>query len=86
MQKSFLSYLRFNKPFSFSFLNSSQDHDVLIYNCNIGEWSGEALRIMAGMTAGQLLQAQVAGYDEHGIPLVHLYLAIGAQVFILPSY
>lgn len=41
---------------------------------------------MAGMTAGQLLQAQVAGYDEHGIPLVHLYLAIGAQVFILPSY
>lgn len=49
---------------------------------NETEWSGEALRIMAGMTAGQLLQAQVAGYDERGIPLLHLYLAIGAQQII----
>lgn len=44
------------------------------------EWNGEALRIMAGLTAGQLLHAQVAGYDEAGLPLVHLYLTIGAQV------
>lgn len=46
------------------------------------EWSGEALRIMAGLTAGQLLHAQVAGYDEAGLPLVHLYLTLHPQVFI----
>lgn len=44
------------------------------------EWSGEALRIMAGLTAGQLLHAQVAGYDEAGLPLVHLYLTLHPQV------
>ncbi|CAH2086438.1 unnamed protein product [Euphydryas editha] len=43
------------------------------------EWSGEALRIMAGLTAGQLLHAQVAGYDEAGLPLVHLYLTLNPQ-------
>ncbi|GBP76215.1 A-kinase anchor protein 1, mitochondrial [Eumeta japonica] len=49
---------------------------------NESEWGGEALRIMAGLTAGQLLHAQVAGYDEAGLPLVHLYLTIGAQQVI----
>lgn len=47
------------------------------------EWSGEALRIMAGLTAGQLLHAQVAGYDETGLPLVHLYLTLHPQVSYL---
>lgn len=46
------------------------------------EWSGEALRIMAGLTAGQLLHAQVAGYDELGLPLVHLYLTLNPQQVI----
>ncbi|XP_049867658.1 A-kinase anchor protein 1, mitochondrial isoform X2 [Pectinophora gossypiella] len=46
------------------------------------EWSGEALRIMAGLTAGQLLHAQVAGYDEAGLPLVHLYLTLHPQQVI----
>ncbi|KAJ0180558.1 hypothetical protein K1T71_003962 [Dendrolimus kikuchii] len=46
------------------------------------EWSGEALRIMAGLTAGQLLHAQVAGYDENGVPLVHLYLTLHPQQVI----
>ncbi|XP_050345516.1 A-kinase anchor protein 1, mitochondrial isoform X1 [Nymphalis io] len=46
------------------------------------EWSGEALRIMAGLTAGQLLHAQVAGYDEAGLPLVHLYLTLNPQQVI----
>lgn len=46
------------------------------------EWSGEALRIMAGLTAGQLLHAQVAGYDEAGVPLVHLYLTLHPQQVI----
>ncbi|XP_004924819.1 A-kinase anchor protein 1, mitochondrial isoform X3 [Bombyx mandarina] len=46
------------------------------------EWSGEALRIMAGLTAGQLLHAQVAGYDETGLPLVHLYLTLHPQQVI----
>ncbi|XP_068629716.1 A-kinase anchor protein 1, mitochondrial-like isoform X2 [Battus philenor] len=46
------------------------------------EWSSEALRIMAGLTAGQLLHAQVAGYDEAGLPLVHLYLTLNPQQVI----
>ncbi|XP_061711590.1 A-kinase anchor protein 1, mitochondrial isoform X2 [Cydia pomonella] len=46
------------------------------------EWSSEALRIMAGLTAGQLLHAQVAGYDEAGLPLVHLYLTLHPQQVI----
>ncbi|XP_013195867.1 A-kinase anchor protein 1, mitochondrial isoform X2 [Amyelois transitella] len=46
------------------------------------EWSNEALRIMAGLTAGQLLHAQVAGYDETGLPLVHLYLTLSPQQVI----
>ncbi|KAM3963138.1 LOW QUALITY PROTEIN: A-kinase anchor protein spoonbill [Aphomia sociella] len=46
------------------------------------EWSNEALRIMAGLTAGQLLHAQVAGYDECGLPLVHLYLTLNPQQVI----
>ncbi|KOB79527.1 KH domain-containing protein [Operophtera brumata] len=41
---------------------------------NEAEWSGEALRIMAGLTAGQLLHAQVAGYDEAGLPLQVIFL------------
>ncbi|XP_041976874.1 A-kinase anchor protein 1, mitochondrial isoform X2 [Aricia agestis] len=49
---------------------------------NEAEWSGEALRIMAGLTAGQLLHAQVAGYDEAARPLVHLYLTINPQQVI----
>ncbi|KAH9630677.1 hypothetical protein HF086_003968 [Spodoptera exigua] len=49
---------------------------------NEQEWSGEALRIMAGLTAGQLLHAQVAGYDEAGLPLVHLYLTLHPQQVI----
>lgn len=49
---------------------------------NDAEWSGEALRIMAGLTAGQLLHAQVAGYDEAGLPLVHLYLTLHPQQVI----
>ncbi|CAB3224592.1 unnamed protein product [Arctia plantaginis] len=49
---------------------------------NESEWSGEALRIMAGLTAGQLLHAQVAGYDEAGLPLVHLYLTLHPQQVI----
>ncbi|XP_034840514.1 A-kinase anchor protein 1, mitochondrial isoform X2 [Maniola hyperantus] len=49
---------------------------------NEAEWSGEALRIMAGLTAGQLLHAQVAGYDEEGLPLVHLYLTLSPQQVI----
>lgn len=49
---------------------------------NESTWSGEALRIMAGLTAGQLLHAQVAGYDEAGLPLVHLYLTLGPQQVI----
>ncbi|KAL4710735.1 hypothetical protein ACJJTC_004380 [Scirpophaga incertulas] len=49
---------------------------------NEAEWSGEALRIMAGLTAGQLLHAQVAGYDETGLPLVHLFLAISPKQVI----
>ncbi|KAJ2952726.1 hypothetical protein O0L34_g7076 [Tuta absoluta] len=49
---------------------------------NEAEWSGEALRIMAGLTAGQLLHAQVAGYDETGLPLVHLYLTLHPQQVI----
>ncbi|PZC84443.1 A-kinase anchor protein 1, mitochondrial [Helicoverpa armigera] len=49
---------------------------------NEPEWSGEALRIMAGLTAGQLLHAQVAGYDEAGLPLVHLYLTLHPQQVI----
>ncbi|CAH0720871.1 unnamed protein product, partial [Brenthis ino] len=49
---------------------------------NETEWSGEALRIMAGLTAGQLLHAQVAGYDEAGLPLVHLYLTLNPQQVI----
>ncbi|CAG9585421.1 unnamed protein product [Danaus chrysippus] len=49
---------------------------------NESEWSGEALRIMAGLTAGQLLHAQVAGYDERGLPLVHLYLTLSPQQVI----
>ncbi|XP_023947873.2 A-kinase anchor protein 1, mitochondrial isoform X2 [Bicyclus anynana] len=49
---------------------------------NEEEWSGEALRIMAGLTAGQLLHAQVAGYDETGVPLVHLYLTLSPQQVI----
>ncbi|KAJ8725677.1 hypothetical protein PYW08_003860 [Mythimna loreyi] len=49
---------------------------------NETEWSGEALRIMAGLTAGQLLHAQVAGYDEAGLPLVHLYLTLHPQQVI----
>ncbi|CAH0604715.1 unnamed protein product [Chrysodeixis includens] len=49
---------------------------------NEPEWSAEALRIMAGLTAGQLLHAQVAGYDEAGLPLVHLYLTLHPQQVI----
>ncbi|KAG6442575.1 hypothetical protein O3G_MSEX002434 [Manduca sexta] len=49
---------------------------------NEPEWSNEALRIMAGLTAGQLLHAQVAGYDEAGLPLVHLYLTLNPQQVI----
>ncbi|KAI8434946.1 hypothetical protein MSG28_003413 [Choristoneura fumiferana] len=49
---------------------------------NESEWSSEALRIMAGLTAGQLLHAQVAGYDEAGLPLVHLYLTLHPQQVI----
>ncbi|XP_063620785.1 A-kinase anchor protein 1, mitochondrial isoform X2 [Cydia splendana] len=49
---------------------------------NEPEWSSEALRIMAGLTAGQLLHAQVAGYDEAGLPLVHLYLTLHPQQVI----
>ncbi|XP_045785731.1 A-kinase anchor protein 1, mitochondrial isoform X2 [Maniola jurtina] len=49
---------------------------------NEADWSGEALRIMAGLTAGQLLHAQVAGYDEEGLPLVHLYLTLSPQQVI----
>lgn len=49
---------------------------------NEPEWSNEALRIMAGLTAGQLLHAQVAGYDECGLPLVHLYLTLSPQQVI----
>ncbi|XP_072944430.1 A-kinase anchor protein 1, mitochondrial-like isoform X2 [Epargyreus clarus] len=49
---------------------------------NEADWSGEALRIMAGLTAGQLLHAQVAGYDEAGLPLVHLYLTLHPQQVI----
>ncbi|CAG4989596.1 unnamed protein product [Parnassius apollo] len=49
---------------------------------NEAEWSSEALRIMAGLTAGQLLHAQVAGYDEAGLPLVHLYLTLNPQQVI----
>lgn len=49
---------------------------------NETDWSGEALRIMAGLTAGQLLHAQVAGYNEAGLPLVHLYLTLHPQQVI----
>ncbi|XP_013146231.1 PREDICTED: A-kinase anchor protein 1, mitochondrial isoform X1 [Papilio polytes] len=49
---------------------------------NEEDWSSEALRIMAGLTAGQLLHAQVAGYDEAGLPLVHLYLTLNPQQVI----
>ncbi|XP_022114422.2 A-kinase anchor protein 1, mitochondrial [Pieris rapae] len=49
---------------------------------NEPDWSSEALRIMAGLTAGQMLHAQVAGYDETGLPLVHLYLTLNPQQVI----
>lgn len=52
---------------------------ALIKPANGTDWSNEALRVMAGLTAGQLLQAQVVGYDEGGIPLVNLYLTIGVE-------
>ncbi|GLH14573.1 Tudor and KH domain-containing protein homolog [Gryllus bimaculatus] len=43
-------------------------------------WSTEALSLMEQMTAGQVLQAQVCGYCEDGVPAVALYAAVGTQV------
>lgn len=38
--------------------------------------------MIAGLTSGQLLQAQVVGYNEDGLPQVNLYLILGPQVCI----
>ncbi|XP_077294459.1 A-kinase anchor protein spoonbill [Arctopsyche grandis] len=47
-----------------------------------GEWSPDAVQVIAGLTSGQLLQAQVVGYNEDGLPQVYLYLTLGPQQVI----
>jgi hypothetical protein len=43
-------------------------------------WSKESIAGMEELTHGQVLQAQVCGYAEDGLPMVYLYAIHGSQV------
>nr|CAD7431376.1 unnamed protein product [Timema monikensis] len=44
------------------------------------EWSKESLIAMEELTHGQMLQAQLCGYSDDGVPVVYLYSIQGTQV------
>nr|CAD7202697.1 unnamed protein product [Timema douglasi] len=44
------------------------------------EWSKESLIAMEELTQGQMLQAQLCGYSDDGVPVVYLYSIQGTQV------
>jgi len=47
---------------------------------NEAAWSKESVAGMEELTHGQVLQAQVYGYAEDGLPVVYLYAMHGSQV------
>ena len=46
------------------------------------EWNEEAKQFVEKLTLAKMLQAQVHGYAEDGVPFVHLYSVEGSQVSI----
>lgn len=46
-------------------------------------WSKESVAGMEELTRGQVLQAQVCGYAEDGVPVVYLYAMHGSQVVLV---
>jgi A-kinase anchor protein 1 len=56
---------------------------VFFFSCDSGNeaaWSKESVAGMEELTHGQVLQAQVCGYAEDGLPVVYLYAMHGSQV------
>jgi A-kinase anchor protein 1 len=55
----------------------------VFFFCDSGNeavWSKESVTGMEELTHGQVLQAQVCGYAEDGLPVVYLYAMRGSQV------
>jgi A-kinase anchor protein 1 len=55
------------------------------FPCDSGHeavWSKESVAGMEELTQGQVLQAQVCGYAEDGLPVVYLYAMHGSKVRI----
>lgn len=44
------------------------------------EWSPEAAEVLYSLTSGLVLQAQVSGYAEDGLPEVYLYACYAKDV------
>lgn len=49
-------------------------------------WTKECMASMEELTHGQVLQAQVCGYAEDGLPVVYLYAVHGSQVRFLKGH
>jgi A-kinase anchor protein 1, mitochondrial len=46
------------------------------------EWSPEAAEVLNSLTNGLIIQAQVAGYTQDGLPEVYLYACLAKDVSI----
>lgn len=46
-------------------------------------WTKESMASMEELTRGQVLQAQVCGYAEDGLPVVYLYAVHGSQMVLV---
>jgi A-kinase anchor protein 1 len=59
-----------------------REHSVFFFRNSGHEaaWSKESIAGMEELTRGQVLQAQVCGYAEDGLPVVYLYAIHGSQV------
>jgi hypothetical protein len=44
------------------------------------EWSPEAAEVLHSLTNGLIIQAQVAGYTQDGLPEVYLYACLAKDV------
>jgi len=49
-------------------------------------WTSEANALFEELAQGQILQALIVGYNEAGVPLVHLYKVQGVSVRTLLSF
>jgi hypothetical protein len=49
-------------------------------------WTKDSMAGMEELTRGQVLQAQVCGYAEDGLPAAYLYAIHGSQVRFLKGH